>query len=165
MTTPKDFLTDAITAVDQRGTDNGYDVGQERSAARIAKVFNALTDHNLTEADVWTLLIVLKQVRNQHKFKHDNIVDMVGYAGLLGECLAAGVKPSAAPIEDVRGVIEDVRALSALEAVKTVTGHALDEIGNRMNLPRMETDHGCETDESYRERVLARYYLIESNTE
>lgn len=157
MTTPKDFLKDAITTVDQRGTDNGYDVGQERSAARVAKVFNALTDHNLTEADVWTLLIVLKQVRNQRKFKHDNIVDMAGYAGLLGECLAAGVKPSVPPMDNVRGVIEEVRALSELEALNTVTGQALNEIGNRMKLPRFVDIDGHETDESYRERLLAAF--------
>lgn len=84
---PGEFLNLAHNTVNQRGTDNGYDAGQERSAAKVAKVFNALTDHNLSESDVWTLLIVLKQVRNQRKFKMDNIVDMIGYASLLGECL------------------------------------------------------------------------------
>lgn len=84
---PQNFTNMAASTVGQRGTDNGYDAGQERSAAKVAAVFNALTGHELTEADVWTLLIVLKQVRNQRKFKIDNIVDMIGYASLLGECL------------------------------------------------------------------------------
>jgi len=84
---PHQFTGMAANTVDQRGTDNGYDAGQERSAAKVAAVFNALTGKELTEADVWTLLIVLKQVRNQRKFKIDNIVDMIGYSALLGECL------------------------------------------------------------------------------
>lgn len=149
MTTPKEFLTDAITTVDQRGTDNGYDVGQERSAARIAKVFNALTDHNLTEADVWTLLIVLKQVRNQRKFKHDNIVDMAGYAGLLGECLAAGVKQSVPPITGTmftHGV--------PVTSVMIASGHALDGYGEVLQLPRFTSDDSRESDTSYRKRLL-----------
>ena len=150
MTQPKDFLKDAIATVDQRGTDNGYDVGQERSAARVAKVFNALTDHNLTEADVWTLLIVLKQVRNQRKFKHDNIVDMAGYAGLLGECLAAGVKPSVPPVAGMTFA----HTSPTTTGIKVSSGHTLDAYGALLKIPRMETGHGCETDESYRQRLL-----------
>ena len=149
MTQPKDFLKDAITTVDQRGTDNGYDVGQERSAARIAKVFNALTDHNLSEADVWTLLIVLKQVRNQRKFKHDNIVDMAGYAGLLGECLAAGVKPSIPPITGTM-FAHDV----PVTAITLASGHALDGYGEVLQLPRFTSDDSRESDTSYRKRLL-----------
>ena len=150
MTTPKDFLTDAITTVDQRGTDNGYDVGQERSAARVAKVFNALTDHNLTEADVWTLLIVLKQVRNQRKFKHDNIVDMAGYAGLLGECLAAGVKPSIPPITGT------VYAYTTPDpaSIKVSSGDTLDAYGAVLQLPRFESEDSRESDTSYRKRLI-----------
>ncbi len=77
----------AASTVGDRGTENGYDAGQERSGQKIAEVFNALTGHQLKESDVWTLLIVLKLVRNQRKFKLDNIVDLIGYSGLLGECL------------------------------------------------------------------------------
>lgn len=84
---PRDFLDEAIRTVDQRGNDNGYDKGQERSAAKIAAVFNTLTGKDLSEADVWTLLIVLKLVRNDRKYKVDNIVDLAGYVSLLGECL------------------------------------------------------------------------------
>lgn len=86
---PKDFLKEAISTVDQRGTDNGYDTGQERSAAKVAAVYNAITGQVVTEADVWTMLICLKLVRNRRRYKKDNIVDLAGYAGLLGECLEA----------------------------------------------------------------------------
>lgn len=84
---PHDFINQAASTVDQRGTDNGYDAGQERSGAKIAELFNTLTGQSLTEQDVWTLLICLKLVRNQRKFKPDNIVDLIGYAALLGESL------------------------------------------------------------------------------
>lgn len=91
MKTPHDFIKEAGDIINQRGTDNGYDKGQERSAAQIAAVFNALTGRDLTEQDVWTLLLCLKLVRNQRKYKHDNILDMLGYVALLGESLDAGL--------------------------------------------------------------------------
>lgn len=84
---PAAFMKLAASTVGDRGTENGYDDGQERSAQKVAEVFNALTGHQIKESDVWTLLIVLKLVRNQRKFKLDNIVDLIGYSGLLGECL------------------------------------------------------------------------------
>lgn len=77
----------AKATIGERGTENGYDKGQERSAEKVAQVFNALTGHQLKESDVWTLLIVLKLVRNERQYKLDNIVDLIGYSGLLGECL------------------------------------------------------------------------------
>lgn len=158
MTQPKEFLTDAIATVDQRGTDNGYDVGQERSAARVAKVFNALTDHNLTEADVWTLLIVLKQVRNQRKFKHDNIVDMAGYAGLLGECLAAGVKPSIPLVAGMTFAYE-MPPVPRITEIKIASGHALDSFGAALRIPRLESGHGGEPDAEYRQRLLDAFQV------
>lgn len=84
---PEDFMNAAIETVAQRGVDNGYDAGEERSAAQIAELFNMLTGHNLSEADAWTFLIVLKLVRNRRNYRADNVVDLIGYAGLLGECL------------------------------------------------------------------------------
>lgn len=86
---PHDFINEAASTIDQRGTDNGYDAGKERSAAKIAELFNTLTGQKLSEQDVWTLLICLKLVRNQRKFKTDNIVDLIGYSSLLGECLSS----------------------------------------------------------------------------
>jgi hypothetical protein len=61
--------------------------GGERTAAKIAQVFNSLTVHDLTEADVWQLLIILKMVRARSgKYNRDDYVDMAAYSGLLGEC-------------------------------------------------------------------------------
>lgn len=60
--------------------------GGERTAGKIADVFNALTGHNLTEADAWLFLIVLKLVRSRNgKYNRDDYVDLAAYSGLAGE--------------------------------------------------------------------------------
>lgn len=75
----------AADILKQRGTDNGYDAGEERSAATIAKVYNLITGHELTEADAWMFLIVLKLVREGRKHQLDNLLDLSNYALLLAE--------------------------------------------------------------------------------
>ena len=75
----------AADILKQRGLDNGYDAGEERSAATIAKVYNLITGHELTEADAWMFLIVLKLVREGRKHQLDNLLDMSNYALLLAE--------------------------------------------------------------------------------
>lgn len=83
---PDDFLKEALKTIATRGTDNGYDAGEERSAAQVASVFNALTGKELTERDVWLVMVCLKLVRNQRKHRTDNVVDLIGYSALWGEC-------------------------------------------------------------------------------
>lgn len=162
---PKDFLNEAIKTVDQRGTDNGYDAGQERSAAKVAQVYNSLTGQTVTEADVWTMLICLKLVRNRRRFKPDNIVDLAGYAGLLGECLAAEAGPvakhnplkvvldhmdhmSPADLDTLRDVLREPDGevtpsiLGAItfthlrRQIEIATGEALDALGMRLVMTR-----------------------------
>lgn len=77
----------AADILKQRGTDNGYDAGEERSAATIAKVYNLITGHELTEADAWMFLIVLKLVREGRKHQLDNLLDLSNYALLRAESL------------------------------------------------------------------------------
>lgn len=84
-----EFCFTAAKIMEQRGQQNGYDKGEERSAAKIARVFNALTGRDLTEAEAWTFMICLKLVRQNNKHQDDNIVDLAAYAGLLGECESA----------------------------------------------------------------------------
>lgn len=81
----KGVLEEVQDTLKERGNQNGYDADKERSAAKIAKVFNALTGRDLTEQEAWTFMICLKLVRNQNKPRRDNIVDLIGYAALLGE--------------------------------------------------------------------------------
>lgn len=60
--------------------------GGERTAKKIAEVFNAITGHNLTEEDSWTFLIVLKMVRARAgKYNRDDFVDLAAYSSLMGE--------------------------------------------------------------------------------
>lgn len=86
--TAADYLDLAKATIAQRGTENGYDKDEERSAPRIAALFESLTGRHLSEADVLKVLICLKLVRNENKPRQDNVVDLIGYAALLGETQA-----------------------------------------------------------------------------
>lgn len=63
----------------------------ERSMGRAVQAFNAITGHDLSEADGWEFLAVLKQVRlftNTKVVNADSYEDLIAYAALLGECAA-----------------------------------------------------------------------------
>lgn len=80
------FLDEASNTMKQRAALRDAE-GGERTAAQIAKVFNAITGHSLSEADAWMFLVVLKIVRSRNgKYNRDDYVDLAAYAGLLGEC-------------------------------------------------------------------------------
>ena len=83
-----DFLGMARSTMDERGQQ--YDKsGQERSMGRVVKAFNAVTGHDISEADGWTLMTLLKLVRDQKELPHlDSLVDAVAYAALRAECRA-----------------------------------------------------------------------------
>lgn len=89
------FLQAAIDVQAERGKQ--YDApGGERSMGRTIKAFNAITGRDLTEAEGWLLLQVLKDVRqwqNPDKFHEDSALDGVAYSSLKAEALAAGEKP------------------------------------------------------------------------
>lgn len=79
------FLNEAVTQMNARAQLRDTAQG-ERTAGKIAAVFNTLTGHNLTEADAWTFLIVLKMVRSRSgKFSADDYTDLSAYSALLGE--------------------------------------------------------------------------------
>lgn len=88
-----EFLQNAIDLEKQRGKDYDSPDG-ERSAARIAEAFNAITGHDLTESEVWLILTLLKQVRqwSNTAFHRDSAEDQVTYTALMSESLAAGKK-------------------------------------------------------------------------
>lgn len=88
-----EFLQNAIDLEKQRGVDYDSPDG-ERSAARIAEAFNAITGYDLTESEVWLILSLLKQVRqwSNEAFHRDSAEDQVTYVALMSESLAAGKK-------------------------------------------------------------------------
>ena len=83
------FLEEAVTQMKDRAVQRDKESG-ERSMASTVAAFNALTGHNLTEAEGWEFMVLLKLVRGrQGKFRDDDYVDAAAYAGLLGECRSA----------------------------------------------------------------------------
>lgn len=94
ITTAPDFLQSAINTLTQRGKDYDKPKG-ERSAAAVAVAFNAITGRNLTEAEVWLVLQLVKDVRqwqNPERYHADSALDCVAYAALKAEALAASSK-------------------------------------------------------------------------
>lgn len=91
MTKANEILTAAAATLDQRGED--YDQpGGERSMGRIIAAFNALTGHEMTEAEGWQFMAVLKLVRmGTAADPTDSAVDCAAYAALAGEALANAV--------------------------------------------------------------------------
>lgn len=89
----QDFLTRAKALMDERGATYDQPEG-ERSMARTVTAFNAITGHNLTEADGWLLLQTLKDVRQWQRadYHADSAEDCVGYAALKAEALSRGAE-------------------------------------------------------------------------
>lgn len=70
-----------------------YDKPQgERSMAATVKAFNAITGRDLTEAEGWLLMALLKMVRSQQRAEphRDSVEDLVAYAALFGEARLGG---------------------------------------------------------------------------
>lgn len=64
----------------------------ERSAAKTAKAFNAITGKDITESEVWLLLQLLKDVRqwSREDYHQDSAEDCIAYAALKAESLEGG---------------------------------------------------------------------------
>ena len=64
----------------------------ERSMGLTVQTFNTLTGHRLTESEGWTLMMILKLVRDQQRpsAHRDSIEDLVAYSALRGEARLAG---------------------------------------------------------------------------
>lgn len=89
-----DILYKVMETLKQRGTDNGYDQGGERSAYTIAKIFGQKTGFNLSEKDVWIFLMSLKEARLKQQLltgadPTDTLIDLIGYTTLLAETLTS----------------------------------------------------------------------------
>ena len=85
-----DFLQASIDVQVERGKQYDTPAG-ERSMGKTVTAFNAITGRDLTEAEGWLLLQVLKDVRqwqNPDKYHEDSALDCVAYASLKAEALA-----------------------------------------------------------------------------
>lgn len=90
MTSAADLLRLAAETIEQRGKQNGYDRKQEKSAPKIATIYNAKKGANLTTLDVWDLLICLKEARLEAILVNgsdptDTLVDLISYSALKAE--------------------------------------------------------------------------------
>lgn len=90
MTSAADLLRIAAETIEQRGKQNGYDRKEEKSAPKIATIYNAKKGANLTPLDVWDLLICLKEARLEAILANgsdptDTLVDLISYSALKAE--------------------------------------------------------------------------------
>lgn len=87
--TPEYILTHASGHIADRAKT--YDAPEgERSMAKTVVAFNAITGHNLTEAQGWLFMALLKAVRAFQRpgYHADSIEDMAAYVALMGEAKA-----------------------------------------------------------------------------
>lgn len=85
-----DLLRLAAETIEQRGKQNGYDKKEEKSAPKIAAIYNAKKGANLTPLDVWDLLICLKEARLEAILSNngdptDTLIDLISYNALKAE--------------------------------------------------------------------------------
>ena len=84
-----DFLDTASALLSERGKQYDQPKG-ERSMGKTVNAFNAITGRNLSEAEGWLLLQILKDVRqwqNPERFHADSAQDGVAYSALKAEAL------------------------------------------------------------------------------
>lgn len=94
-----EILTTAAATLDQRGKDYDQPEG-ERSMGRIVETFNALTGHQMTEAQGWQFMACLKLVRmGSAADPTDSPVDCAAYAALAGEALGKSEEKEGRPTE------------------------------------------------------------------
>lgn len=83
------ILQSALDALSQRAAIRDQPSG-ERSAKKAAAILSAWTGRDWFEDDVWRCLLAVKLAReSQGAFHVDDVVDLAGYAGLLGESRAS----------------------------------------------------------------------------
>lgn len=89
-TTADQILNKAATLMTQRGQQYDKPEG-ERSMGKTITAFNTITGQELTEAQGWLLLAILKMVRdNQRDAAHqDSCEDLVAYSALYAEARLA----------------------------------------------------------------------------
>lgn len=86
--TAPEFCRRAAELMAERGAT--YDCEQERSMFKTVEAFNTITGRNLTEAEGWLFMQILKDVRQWQspKYHRDSAEDGVAYSALKAEALA-----------------------------------------------------------------------------
>ena len=83
--TPAKILQTADKTINQRAADR--DVERERSMAATVAAFNAMHGTNLTEAQGWSFMTLLKMKRSftGDRYREDDFVDEAAYTALRAE--------------------------------------------------------------------------------
>lgn len=86
--TAEAFLQHGIDLLRERGKQYDQPDG-ERSMGKTVAAFNAITGRDLSEAEGWLLMLLLKQVRQWQTptYHKDSADDAVSYSALLAEAL------------------------------------------------------------------------------
>lgn len=89
--TAPEFLHRAASIMEERGKQYDKPSG-ERSMGKTVAAFNAITGRDLSEAEGWLLLQVLKDVRQWQNpgYHADSAEDCIAYSALKAEALAGG---------------------------------------------------------------------------
>lgn len=84
-----DFLERAADLMKERGKEYDSPEG-ERSMESTVRAFNAITGRDLSEAEGWLMMLLVKMVRQSAKkgFHRDSAEDAVAYSALMAESLA-----------------------------------------------------------------------------
>lgn len=83
-----EFLQEAMRQMEERAKLRDSPDG-ERVVHTVVKMFNILTDSELTVSEGWKFLLLLKLARAENGSYHqDDFVDLSAYSALLGECEA-----------------------------------------------------------------------------
>lgn len=90
----EEILQLALKTLKERGNENGYDKKEERTAPKIATIYNAKKGANLTPLDVWDLMICLKEARLGTILANgsdplDSLIDLIAYNALKAEQILA----------------------------------------------------------------------------
>jgi len=83
------LLCEALELIDGDRQNDYGDFGAE--AVKLAAGFSALAGFTISPDTVPLMLMWLKMVRQAHKHKRDNLVDLVGYAELLARMQSEGL--------------------------------------------------------------------------
>lgn len=90
--TASDIADAALKHIRERASTYDQPTG-ERSAAKTAMAFNAITGKDIAESEVWLLLQLLKDVRqwSRKEYHQDSAEDCIAYAALKAESLERGI--------------------------------------------------------------------------